>query len=500
MTFIGRGAFYGSSVEEVYFENSRFGVTMDDTAFYGCANLKTIVLPYGLTSIGAGAFYNCSSLESIDIPDTVTFMDGNVFGECRALKEVKLPAELEALYANVFQNCTSLTEVTLPHAMKAITKNSLATSFDGCTSLENIWVDADNTALQSIDGVLFSYNGKSLLMYPEAHVGTEYEIPEGVTKIGVRAFENNKNLEKVSMASAIERVGINAFYNCSNLKTYISYAVTAPLLECGKTLQNGDLQYGNFTDYYCEYGYGPDGYGPQMKDLGLTLYRPADSTGYEAYAWQGFFGQPNCQNLEMTPENMFAVRDLTVTEGEDRTAQLSWTAPGQAEMEHVTYEISRAVATKYAMEDQKTWIYGDFETLGTNVEETTFTDFTALDFGLTYAYRVAVFTDAGETGPAATAYLYIDADEENADEQAALNVIAAIEALKPVDGLGADDAERVEAVRKMYEALTDTQKTMVANYSDLLLAEDYMAAARVTEQIAELLRWRHPLRRSIWIL
>ena len=41
-------------------------------AFYGCSNLKDVVLKDGVTTIGEGAFQYCSSLSNINIPKSVT--------------------------------------------------------------------------------------------------------------------------------------------------------------------------------------------------------------------------------------------------------------------------------------------------------------------------------------------------------------------------------------------------------------------------------------------
>ena len=46
------------------------------------ADIKTVVIGNGVTSIGHQAFYKCSSLTSINIPDGVTIIDESAFEEC----------------------------------------------------------------------------------------------------------------------------------------------------------------------------------------------------------------------------------------------------------------------------------------------------------------------------------------------------------------------------------------------------------------------------------
>lgn len=58
----------------------------------------------------------------------------------------------------------------------------------------NINVDADNQSYKSVDGVLFSKNGKSILAYPGGRYG-EYDIPTGTEIIGQDAFPDAKSLK-----------------------------------------------------------------------------------------------------------------------------------------------------------------------------------------------------------------------------------------------------------------------------------------------------------------
>jgi hypothetical protein len=44
-------------------------------------------------------------------------------------------------------------------------------------------------------------------------------IPEGVTEIGIKAFENCKALTAITLPSSIQTLGAGAFENCINLIT-----------------------------------------------------------------------------------------------------------------------------------------------------------------------------------------------------------------------------------------------------------------------------------------
>lgn len=93
--------------------------------------------------------------------------------------------EFPSLYSGMF---TQVERIVLPS-----TANSFR--FDHLP-LKEFVVHSDNPNFKTIDGVLFSRDGKSLLAFPE--VGREhYQIPAGVTSIDYAAFYGNKTLKSV---------------------------------------------------------------------------------------------------------------------------------------------------------------------------------------------------------------------------------------------------------------------------------------------------------------
>ena len=101
-------------------------------AFY-CANLTSIVIPKGVTSIGAFAFECCRGLTSIVIPAGVTSMGSWAFSECSNLASVVIPEGVTSIGSWAFYNCSNLTSVTIPANVKSIGK--LAFGYSGLTEL-----------------------------------------------------------------------------------------------------------------------------------------------------------------------------------------------------------------------------------------------------------------------------------------------------------------------------------------------------------------------------
>lgn len=127
------------------------------------------------------------------------------------------------LYVNsigkgVFESLKKCKKIILPKSL-----NNIEWSFWECKKLERIELPSnswDNLHYKSIDGVLYSGDGKSLLAYPNAH-GDTYEVPEGVTTIKKFAFKSCDSITTLILPSTIELIEINAFYRCSNLKRII---------------------------------------------------------------------------------------------------------------------------------------------------------------------------------------------------------------------------------------------------------------------------------------
>ena len=154
------------------------------SAFYGCAKLVEIDLPSGLKSIGNYAFAKCKSLKSIEIPNSVENMGSNVFQECTSLQSASIPGNLNTVPSQTFMDCSSLTTITLQNGIEIL---GIGT-FSGCTNLVNITLP---DSLVSIESNAF-YKCYSLV---------EITIPAKVNLIRYSAFSSCSSLLKVYFAN-----------------------------------------------------------------------------------------------------------------------------------------------------------------------------------------------------------------------------------------------------------------------------------------------------------
>lgn len=157
--------------------------TMTDYDFYSLrwngreADIKSVVIHNGVTSIGAYAFYNCANLRSISIPRSVVRIGEGAFEICDNLADVNLPAALTRIAPFTFSGCYSLKRVELPNGLTVI----------------------DNSAFMDCDSL------------------TQIQIPEGTVVIGGDAFRNCTSLSEAALPASVVSIGAGAFDGCGAL-------------------------------------------------------------------------------------------------------------------------------------------------------------------------------------------------------------------------------------------------------------------------------------------
>ena len=189
-------------------------VVICERAFSMCMNLREVVLPLSVTSIGNSVFFRCGNLCKITIPSSITSIGKWAFSYCKNLCKITIPSGVTNIGESVFKNCSNLREIILPSSVTSIGKEA----FLGCNSLREIKVGESNKVYRSIDSVLYTKDLKTIICYPKGKENEKFVIPSGVTSIGDGAFRGCSNLQKISIPPSVTSIRDGVFRGCRNLQ------------------------------------------------------------------------------------------------------------------------------------------------------------------------------------------------------------------------------------------------------------------------------------------
>lgn len=191
------------------------GVTsISGSAFSGCTSLKEIVIPDSVTSIGESAFSGCTSLSKVKLSNNLTKIEAETFSGCTSLTEIDIPDSVTSIGGSVFSNCISLESITIGSGVESLGDEWIAS----CRRLENITVSPENKTYSSVDGVLFNKDKSELSAYPIGNKRSSYTIPDGVEKIGKKAFYGCRYIESLTIPVSVAEIEASALGNCYDIR------------------------------------------------------------------------------------------------------------------------------------------------------------------------------------------------------------------------------------------------------------------------------------------
>lgn len=150
---------------------------------------------YNVTNIREGAIHDNNTVTSIAIQQ----------------------GTIKELNKGIIKNCGSVTKITIPSNIEKIDPQFAI----NCPALKEVIVEPNNANYKSVDGVVYSKDGKTLVLYPVNKDGDKFTVPTDVVEIDEYAFYGNKKLTQIDLPSGLEVIDVYAFANMNSINNIL---------------------------------------------------------------------------------------------------------------------------------------------------------------------------------------------------------------------------------------------------------------------------------------
>ena len=211
-------------------------LSIGDYAFYDCGPLLNITIPKSVTLIGKNPFMGCDriSIKSeseqfvvidemlidsktnrlityfgqnnshVSIPNSITNIGDAAFLGYEKIQQITIPNSVTIIGNEAFAYCRLLQRITIPNSVTSVGNEA----FYYCKSLHQITIPNSVTSI-SKDTFRWCESLKQII------------IPDSVTNIGVGAFVECKSLQQITIPDSVTSIDDGAFDGCESLQQII---------------------------------------------------------------------------------------------------------------------------------------------------------------------------------------------------------------------------------------------------------------------------------------
>lgn len=245
---------YNGSDTDLMIPSAIDGYTVKEigNSAFEAKELTSVIIPDTVSSIGRYAFYNCNQLKRVTMPCSAEIMSKAFYG-CDSVDKVVLtkgtgqmtnyssdPFLLEkdnsfmqtpwyrskwkadVVLCNgiknignyTFYKCNNVQSVTIPKTVSSLGIKAFYLN----NALQNINVSPDNQNYCDVNGVLYSKDKSTLIVYPAGKSEISYDIVDKATDISDYAFSFCQNLKILNFSDSLKNMGASSIYDCEALK------------------------------------------------------------------------------------------------------------------------------------------------------------------------------------------------------------------------------------------------------------------------------------------
>ncbi len=184
-------------------------------AFALCKNLNSVTIPSTVKTIGIRSFYG-TKISKITVPSKTKTIGQGAFGSCKSLKTIVMPGDFKLKLEEdtddklwyVASDQSAVDTITFNTKLKLANVSYL--------SANNLVVAKNDPSYQSIDGVIYTKDGKGIVRVPQKR--TELKIKEGCTEFNMQSvlynstdsegdeFNNCSKLKKIVIPSSVKNI------------------------------------------------------------------------------------------------------------------------------------------------------------------------------------------------------------------------------------------------------------------------------------------------------
>ncbi len=199
--------------DEIEYEGYAYPVTTLNTqAFTGLSSLTELNFGANVRKVMPQTFLVCMKLSQVNLNEGLIEIGDQAFSTfMTGITSIELPSTVEVLGERAFSGTKLTGEFIINKSLREIGGGCFA----GKTVTGFYICEEGNDYFESIDGVLYTKDGESLVVYPPALVEPTLVLPDGLKKLAPYSFAYCSTVTKVVLPESLTEIGAFSFRSCN---------------------------------------------------------------------------------------------------------------------------------------------------------------------------------------------------------------------------------------------------------------------------------------------